>query len=71
MPMVSEFEERSAAELAGIPFPDWRTHISPAERGGAIAYLRYKRLIEASVSEAANEAAEREARRKAVAKGGA
>jgi len=69
--MVSEFEERTAAELAGIAFDRWRTEIGPAERGGAIAYSRYKRLVEAHVAEASQEAAEREARRKRTAKGGA
>jgi hypothetical protein len=68
--MVPEFEERTAAELAGIAFPTWRTETGPAERGGAIAYARYKRLVEAHVSEASQEAAEREARRKSSAKGG-
>ncbi len=70
--MVPEFEERAACELAGIAFDRWRTSVGPAERGGAIAYARYKRLIEATVSEAAQEAAEREARRKSAGrKGGA
>jgi len=65
--MVPEYEERSAADLAGIAFDRWRTEVGPAERGGAIAYARYKRLVEAHVAEASHEAAEREARRKSSA----
>jgi hypothetical protein len=67
--MVSEYEERAAAELAGISFPAWRAGTGPAERGGAIAYLRYKRLVEASIQEAASEAAQQEARRATTGRG--
>jgi hypothetical protein len=67
--MVPEYEERAAAELAGIPFPSWRTATGPSERGGAIAYLRYKRLIEASVQEASSDAASAEARRQSRGRG--
>lgn len=67
--MVPEYEERAASEMAGIPFPHWRTETGPSERGGAIAYLRYKRLVEASVQEAASDAASAEARRQSRGRG--
>lgn len=61
--MVSEYEERTAAQVAGIPFPQWRNRTDPGERGAAVAYIRYQRLIEASVQEAAGERSTREANR--------
>jgi hypothetical protein len=61
--MVSEYEERTAAQVAGITFPDWRNRTDPGERGAAIAYIRYDRLIQASVQEASGERSTREANR--------
>ena len=67
--MVSEYEERAAATTAGIPFPEWRNKTDPGERGAAIAYLRYERLIQASVQEASGERATREANRARAGRG--
>lgn len=67
--LVPEYEERLAAQAAGIPFPTWRTTTSPIERGGAIAFVRYQRLIDASVQEAQGEQARREAERQRLARG--